>query len=86
MTELSDPITLRLPLDVLSDIERVAGACERTRSWVMVRAMKFYLASHGEGGQVLSIVRGREEADAGGGHDFDEVMAEIEAMIQGDDT
>ena len=40
MAELSDPITLRLPLDMLSDIEKIAAGSERTRSWVIVRALK----------------------------------------------
>lgn len=44
---LSDPITLRLPLDVLADIEAVAKATERTRSWIMVRAMRYYLLNEG---------------------------------------
>ena len=41
--ELSDPISLRLPMDVLTAIEQVATATDRTRSWVIVRALKRYL-------------------------------------------
>ncbi|HEY0855204.1 MAG TPA: ribbon-helix-helix domain-containing protein, partial [Devosia sp.] len=51
--ELSDPITLRIPLDLLDDIERIAGAIDRSRSWVMVRALRLYLAAEGE--EVLSL-------------------------------
>lgn len=79
--ELSDPIALRIPLDVLNDIEKIAGASERSRSWVIVRALKLYLA--GEGADCLAILRGREEAAAGGGHDADEVLAELEGIIRG---
>jgi predicted transcriptional regulator len=45
--ELSDPISMRLPVDVLEAIERVAEATDRNRSWVMVRALRRYLATEG---------------------------------------
>ncbi len=37
--DLSDPISLRLPVEMLKSIERVAEASDRTRSWVIVRAL-----------------------------------------------
>ena len=79
--DLSDPIAMRVPLDVLQDIERIAGAVDRTRSWVMVRALKLYLA--GEGEEVLSLLRAREQNEKDGGHDADEVMRELEAIVAG---
>lgn len=79
--ELSDPIAIRIPVDVLKDIERIAGTIDRTRSWVMVRALKLYLA--GEGEEVLSLLRAREQNAADGGHDADEVMRELTAIISG---
>jgi Predicted transcriptional regulator len=79
--ELSDPIPVRLPVDVLAGIEEIAAATERSRSWVMVRAMKLYLAN--EGAQILNIVAGREEAAQGGGHDIDDVIAELDQIVQG---
>lgn len=81
---LSDPITLRLPADVLRDVERIAAGSERTRSWVIVRALRHYLAAGAEGGDCLAILRGREEIAQGGGHDLDDVMSELEAIV--DDT
>ena len=78
--DLSDPIAIRVPLDVLQDIERIAGAIDRTRSWVMVRALKLYLA--GEGEEVLSLLRAREQG-ADGGHDADKVIAELDAIVAG---
>nr|WP_060639914.1 ribbon-helix-helix protein, CopG family [Rhizobium sp. Root483D2] len=62
---LSDPIALRLPVDVLKDIEIIAAASERSRSWVMVRAMRYYLAT--EGKDVLEIERARESMRLGRG-------------------
>lgn len=79
--DLSDPITLRIPVDVLSDIEKIAAASERTRSWVMVRALKLYLA--GEGANCLAILLGREQIAAGDVHDMDDVLAELDAIING---
>jgi predicted transcriptional regulator len=47
LRNLSDPIALRVPADILADVERIAQVSERTRSWVIVRALKAYLASEG---------------------------------------
>ncbi|WP_413709086.1 CopG family ribbon-helix-helix protein [Rhizobium sp. Rhizsp82] len=56
---LSDPIALRLPEDMLRDIETIAKATERTRSWVIVRALKYYLRQ--EGSDILEIVEGEKQ-------------------------
>ncbi|MBR2119380.1 MAG: ribbon-helix-helix protein, CopG family [Afipia sp.] len=76
---LSEPLTLRLPLDVLEDIETIAAASDRTRSWVIVRALKTYLA--GEGADILAIVKGREQIATGDSHDMDDVTSVIEAIV-----
>ena len=76
---LSDPLTLRLPVDVLEDIERIAETCDRSRSWVMVRALRQYLAR--EGADILAVRRGREQAAAGDVHDIDDVLREIDELI-----
>jgi hypothetical protein len=39
-TILSDPIAVRLPEDILADIEVVAETCDKSRRWVVVRALK----------------------------------------------
>lgn len=77
--ELSDPITLRVPVDVLQAIERVADTCDRTRSWVIVRALRLYLAEEGE--DILAVRRGREQIAAGQSHDMDDVLRELEAIV-----
>ena len=79
--ELSDPITLRIPKDILADFEKIAQACDRTRSWVMVRAFRKYL--QGEGRDILNVVRGREAAAVGDVHDMDDVLKEIEDIVRG---
>lgn len=79
--ELSDPLTMRLPVDLLKDIETIAGACNRSRSWVIVRALKAYLMA--EGGEVLDNVKARAQLMAGEGIDGDDLIAEIDEIIKG---
>lgn len=79
---LSDPITLRLPRDVLAEIEEIAGLCSRSRSWVMVRAMKAYLAS--EGKDIRNIQAAKAEIAAGRHHDLDDVLSDVDAIIKGE--
>jgi predicted transcriptional regulator len=75
---LSDPITIRLPEEVLAAIEQIAETCDRSRSWVMVRALKMYLAS--EGADILAVRKGREQVSNGDVHDMDDVLREIDAI------
>lgn len=79
---LSDPITLRVPLDILEDIEKIAEASERSRSWVIVRALKYYMIN--EGSDILDIRKGLEDVEAGRVHDADEVFAELERLSRDD--
>jgi predicted transcriptional regulator len=79
--ELSDPIALRIPLDVLAQIEAVAAATERTRSWIMVRALRYYLG--GEGSEILAAIEGRRQIADGKSHEMDDVIAEIDALAEG---
>lgn len=76
---LSDPIAIRLPEDVLSAIEEIAQTCDRSRSWVMVRALKLYLAS--EGADILAVSAGRKQAAAGASEDMDHVLREVSERI-----
>lgn len=78
---LSDPIALRLPSDVLAEIEQIADVCERSRSWVMVRALKSYLA--GEGREILDLARARDDVEAGRTFDLDDVIQEVETIVKG---
>jgi predicted transcriptional regulator len=76
---LSEPLTLRLPVDLLADVERIAETCDRPRSWVIVRALREYMAR--EGADVLAIRKGRDQVESGEVHDLDDVLAEIDAII-----
>ena len=79
-SELSEPISLRLPANVLADIEKIAAASERTRSWIIVRALRRYLAT--EGAEILDAIEGRAQITGGQGHDIDDVIGEIERIIR----
>jgi predicted transcriptional regulator len=78
--ELSDPITHRLPKDILERLDKIAKASERPRSWYIVRALRFYFA--GEGQDILSAIEGRAEIDRGEVHDMDDVLHEIEDIVR----
>lgn len=72
---------MRLPQDVLSEIEQIASACDRTRSWVFVRALKTYLAS--EGREIIEIAQARKQIADGEAYDLDDVIAEIDDIVKG---
>jgi predicted transcriptional regulator len=80
-SELSNPLTMRLPLDVLAEIEEIAAVCGRSRSWVFVRALKFYVAA--EGREILDVAKARREMDAGEGEDLDDVTSQVDAIVKG---
>ena len=80
--DLSPPVPVRLPVDVLSEIEAIAKTCDRTRSWVIVRALRLYLAA--EGADILAVSRGLEQAAAGDLHDMAEALREIERVVKGE--
>jgi predicted transcriptional regulator len=79
---LSDPITLRVPQDILDDIEKIAETADRSRSWVIVRALKYFLIN--EGSDLLEIRQGLEDVKAGRVHDAEEVFAELERLSRED--
>ncbi|NTF31245.1 ribbon-helix-helix protein, CopG family [Rhizobium skierniewicense] len=78
---LSNPITMRLPKDVLAEIEEIASACDRTRSWVFVRALKSYLAA--EGRDILTLAQARQQVDRGEAIDLDDLIDEVDDIVKG---
>ena len=77
-SDLSAPISLRLPVELLESIEKIAAACERPRSWVIVRALRHYAAA--EGADVLAIAEGMAQIDRGDVHDMDDVIRKMEEI------
>jgi predicted transcriptional regulator len=73
------PVSLRIPANVIETLDKVAAVLERTRSWVILRAIRQYLADEGQ--EVLDVQEGIEEAERGEVVDFDEVMADLDKII-----
>jgi predicted transcriptional regulator len=77
----TESVTLRVPSDVLAEIQSIADATERSRSYIIVRALRTYLLN--EGADLLAAVRGREQIAAGEHEDMDDVIAEMDRIIAG---
>ncbi|SER82835.1 ribbon-helix-helix domain-containing protein [Rhizobium sp. NFR03] len=77
----SESVTLRVPSDVLASVEAIAEATDRSRSYIIVRALKTYLLN--EGADVLSAIRGRDQIAAGDSEDIDDLIADVDKVIAG---
>jgi predicted transcriptional regulator len=73
---MATPISLRIPADMLDALDKVAEALDRPRSWVILRALRSYLADEGQ--EVLDVREGIAELDRGEGVPLDDVLAEID--------
>jgi len=73
------PVSIRMPADVIETLDKIGAALDRPRSWVILRAVRQYLADEGQ--EVLDVQEGIAEADRGEVFDFDEVMAELDEII-----
>ena len=77
----SDSVTLRIPSDVVSEIEAIAKATDRSRSYIIVRALRTYLLN--EGKDILAAARGRDQIASGEYEDMDDVIADMDRIIAG---
>ena len=73
------PVSIRVPADVVETLDKVAAILERPRSWVILRAIRQYLADEGQ--EVLDVQEGIEEADRGECVPFEDVLAEMDEII-----
>ena len=73
------PISMPVPSDVIERLDKIAAALGRPRSWVILRAIRQYLADEGQ--EVLDVQEGIEEADRGECVPFEEVLAEMDEII-----
>jgi predicted transcriptional regulator len=78
------PVSIRVPADVVETLDKVAAILERPRSWVILRAIRQYLADEGQ--EVLDVQEGILEAERGEVVDFDEAMARFEEILAGAET
>src|SRR2546423_14857165 len=75
----SIPVSLRVPADLIETLDKIAAALERSRSWVMLRALRQYIADEGQ--EVLDVREGIAEADRGELVPIEDVLAEIDEII-----
>jgi len=75
----SMPVSLRVPADLIETLDKIATALERPRSWVMLRALRQYIAD--EGREVLDVQEGIAELDRGEGIPIEDVLAEMDEII-----
>jgi predicted transcriptional regulator len=75
----SIPVSLRLPADLIETLDKIAAALERSRSWVMLRALRQYIADEGQ--EVLDVQEGIAEAERGEMVPIEDVLAEMDAII-----
>jgi predicted transcriptional regulator len=73
------PVSLRVPAELIETLDKIAAALDRPRSWVMLRALKQYIADEGQ--EILDVQEGIAEADRGELIPFDEVIAEAREII-----
>ena len=75
----SIPVSLRVPADLIETLDKIAAALERSRSWVMLRALRQYVADEGQ--EVLDVQEGIAELDRGEGIPIEDVLAEVDEII-----
>ena len=75
----SIPVSLRVPADLIETLDKIAAALERSRSWVMLRALRQYIADEGQ--EVLDVQEGIAEAERGEMVPIEDVLAEMDEII-----
>jgi predicted transcriptional regulator len=75
----SMPVSLRVPSDLIETLDKIAAALERPRSWVMLRALRQYIADEGQ--EVLDVQEGIAEAERGEVVPIEDVLAEMDEII-----
>ena len=75
----SNPVSIRLPPDLLEKLDKIAETLERSRSWVLVHAFKEYLQDEGE--EILGIREGLEASARGETVSSEALFAEMDKII-----
>ena len=77
---MTSHVSLRVPNDVVEAFDRIAAALERTRSWVMLRALRQYL-DDGEGREIEQDTESIAELDRGESVPFEEVLNRLRERV-----
>ncbi len=73
------PVSIRVPADVIATLDKIAAVLERPRSWVILRAIRQYLADEGQ--EMLDVQEGIAELERGEGIPIEDVLAEMDEII-----
>ncbi len=73
-------ITVRTDAEISEKIAELAKAMDRSRNWVVEEALKQYIA--GQAWQIEGIQAAQDSLAQGESLPFEEVMAEMEALIE----
>jgi predicted transcriptional regulator len=73
-------VSLRLPVTLISEIDRIAVLLDRDRTWVMQKALSQYLAN--EGAEILRDGEGVAELDQGESVDLDDMLAKARLIVE----
>ena len=76
----SIPVSLRVPADLIEMLDKIAAAMERSRSWVMLRALRQYL-DDGEGREIEQDTESIAELDRGESVPFEEVLNRLRERV-----
>ena len=74
------PVSVRAPAELIEQLDKVAAALDRSRSWVILDAVRTYLANEGQ--EALDVQAGLEEANRGETVPFEQVLAELDEKIR----
>ena len=73
------PVSVRIPADMIETLDKIAAGMDRSRSWVILDAIREYLADEGQ--EVLDVIEGLAEAERGETVSAEEVLAAARARI-----
>ena len=76
----TEAFTVRTESDLVHQLDMMAGSLDRSRNYLVNRAIKEYLQAHAW--QVEKITQGIEAADRGELVEHDQLMREIEDLIE----
>jgi predicted transcriptional regulator len=76
----SSHVSLRVPNEVIAAFDRLAVLLERPRSWVMVRALRRYLAE--EGAEIFEDVESIAELDRGEAAPFEDTLRRVREIVE----
>jgi predicted transcriptional regulator len=73
------PVSVRIPADMIETLDKIAAGMDRSRSWIILDAIREYLADEGQ--EVLDVLDGLAEAERGETVPAEEVLAAARARI-----